>query len=163
VHCILRMNPLCKCKASKSPTLHTWHLSYRNESKVARSLGWVALARSGGDKGAFTFCRGNFLNSQIVKAKGRTGLRGNDSKLTLQEIYPVWPRNDAFPQLLISKYCIYLHRHAVRQQWFKGQHMITFPVEYNVILFFVSALRKFFWHHLSKLPCTLMKTKNCHS
>jgi hypothetical protein len=95
------MNPSCKCKASKSPTLHTWHLLCKNESKVAKSLGCVAVAGSGGDKGAFMFCGGNFLNSQIVKAKERTGLQGNDSKLTLQEIYPVWPRNDAFPQLLI--------------------------------------------------------------
>jgi hypothetical protein len=39
---------------------------------------------------------GTFLNNVIVKAKGRTGLQGNDSKLTVQEIYPVWPRNDAF-------------------------------------------------------------------
>jgi len=39
--------------------------------------------------------------------------------------------------------------------------MITFPVEYNAILFFVSALWKCFWHHLSKLSCTLMKVKNC--
>jgi hypothetical protein len=29
------------------------------------------------------------------------------------EIYPVWPRNDAFPQLLLSKYCIHLHKYAV--------------------------------------------------
>jgi hypothetical protein len=58
-------------------------------------------------------CGGNFLNSQVLKATGRTGLQGNDVKLTLQEIYPVWPRNDAFPQLLISKYCIHLHKYAV--------------------------------------------------
>jgi hypothetical protein len=95
---------------------------------------------SGGDRGVFTFCVGNFLNGQILEAKGRTGLQGNDSKLTLQEIYPVWPRNDAFPQLLISKYCIHLHRYAVRQHGFKGQHMITFPVECSVTLFFVSVL-----------------------
>jgi hypothetical protein len=54
------------------------------------------------------------VGTYIVEAKGRTGLQGNDSKLTLREIYPVWPRNDAFPQLLISKYCIRLHRYAVR-------------------------------------------------
>jgi hypothetical protein len=86
----------------------------RNESTVTRSLGWVAVAGSGGDRGAFRFCDGNFLNSQILKAKGRTGLQGNYFKLTLQEIYPVWPRNDAFPQLIISKYCILLHKYAVR-------------------------------------------------
>jgi hypothetical protein len=82
---ILGMNPLCKCKANKSPTLHTLHLSCRNESKVARSLGWVEVAGSSGDRGAFTFHGGNFLNSQIVKAKGRRGLQGNDSKLTFQK------------------------------------------------------------------------------
>jgi hypothetical protein len=92
------MNPLCKCKASKSLTLHTWHLSYKNKSKVARLLRWVAVAGSSGDRGALIICGGNFLNSQILKAtKGRTGLQGNDFRLTLQEMYPVWPRNDAFP------------------------------------------------------------------
>jgi hypothetical protein len=95
------------------PTLHTWHLSYKSESKVARSLGWVAVEGSGGHRGAFRFCGGNFMNSQILKAKGRAGLQGNYFRLTLQEIYPVWPRNDAFPQLIISKYCIYLHKYAV--------------------------------------------------
>jgi hypothetical protein len=35
------------------------------------------------------------------------GLQGNDFKLTLQEMYPVWPGEDAFPQLLVSKYCIH--------------------------------------------------------
>jgi hypothetical protein len=75
------MNPMCKCKSIKSPTLHTWHLSYRNKSKIARSLGWVAVAGSGGDRGAFMFCGGNFLNSQILKAEGRTGLQGNLSCL----------------------------------------------------------------------------------
>jgi hypothetical protein len=74
------------------------------------------VAGFGGDRGAFTFCGANSLNSQILKAKGRTGLQGNDFKLTLQEIYPVWPRNDAFLQLIISKYCIHLHKYAVRQQ-----------------------------------------------
>jgi hypothetical protein len=66
----------------------------QNESNVARSLGWVAVTGSGGDRGAFTFCGGNFLNNQILKAKGRT--QGYN------KIYPVWPRNDAFPQLLLS-------------------------------------------------------------
>jgi hypothetical protein len=83
-----RNEPLCKCKASKSPTLHTRHLSYRNESKVARSLGWVAVAGSGGDKGAFTFCVGNFLNSQIVKAEGRMELQGNLSCLAKEQCIP---------------------------------------------------------------------------
>jgi hypothetical protein len=72
------------------------------------------------------------------------------------EIYPIWPRNDAFPQLLLSKYCIHLRKYAVRQ------HMITFPVEQSVISFFVSALRKIFWHHLSKLSCTPMTINSCH-
>jgi hypothetical protein len=110
------MNPLCKCKPNKSPTSHTWHLSYKNESKVTRSLGWVAVIGSDGNRGAVTFCDGKFLNSQIFKAKRRSGLQGNDFKLTLQEIYPVWPRNDALPQLIISKYCIHLHKYAVREQ-----------------------------------------------
>jgi hypothetical protein len=78
-----------------------------NESKFARSLGWFAEAGSGGDRGAFTFCGGNFLNSQILKAKEGQGYN---------EIYPVWPRNDALPQLLLSKYYIHLHKYGVRQQ-----------------------------------------------
>jgi hypothetical protein len=47
----------------------------QNESKVGRSMGWVAVAGSGSDRGAFTFCGGNFLNSQILKAKGGTGIQ----------------------------------------------------------------------------------------
>jgi hypothetical protein len=55
------------------------------------------VAGSGGELGTFRSCGGNFMNSQILKAKGRTVLQGYDFRLTLQEIYPVWPRNDAFP------------------------------------------------------------------
>jgi hypothetical protein len=82
------MNPMCKCKASKTQTLYTWHLSYKNDSKVTRSLGCVAVAGSGGDRGALTFCGGDFLNSQILKAKGGTGLQGNLSCLAKERCIP---------------------------------------------------------------------------
>jgi hypothetical protein len=91
------MNPSCKCKANKSQ--HCTHDIFHTKINL-RLLGhwdWFAVVGSGGYRGAFRFCGGNFSNSQILKAKGRTGLQGDDFKLTLQEIYPVWPRNDAFP------------------------------------------------------------------
>jgi hypothetical protein len=52
-------------------------------------------------------------------------LAGNYFKLEFQKVYPVWPRNDAFPWLSISNYWIYYHKYLIRQQLFKRKYMIT--------------------------------------
>jgi len=120
--------------------VRTWHLSYKMNLRLLghwNGLQWPDLVVT---EEHSRFAVGTSWTAKYWKPREGQGYN---------EIYPVWPRNDALPQLLLSKYCIHLHKYAVRQLWFIGQHMITFPGEYDDILFFISALHKIFWHHLS--------------
>jgi hypothetical protein len=60
-------------------------------------------------------------------------------RLSVKSFYPVWPKNEAFPCMIIISNClIYPHEYVVRQQRFKALCMITLPPEHNLTIYFVS-------------------------